>query len=56
MTFTLAVSGNSLRTCFYYKQPKKDDDGYHLGTVNVRHPQSRKRLSEIEWYYADARK
>jgi hypothetical protein len=40
----------------YYKQPKKDDDGYHFGTVNVLHPQSRKRLSEIERYYVAARK
>ena len=39
----------------YYKQPKKDDDGYHFGTVNVLYPQSWKRLSEIERCYAAAR-
>jgi len=36
----------------YHKQQKKDDHGYHFGTVNVLDPQIRKRLAEIERYYA----
>ncbi len=28
----------------YYKQPKKDEYGYHLGTVNVIPNHSQKRL------------
>jgi len=41
---------------YYYKQPKKDDDGYDFVTINVLYPQSRKRLSEIERYYTAAHK
>ena len=40
----------------YSKQPKMDDDVYNLDTVNVLHPQSWKRLSEIERCYAAERK
>jgi len=32
----------------YYKQPKKDEFGYHFGTVNVLPKESQKRLAEIE--------
>jgi hypothetical protein len=34
---------------------KKDQHGYHFGTVNVLPPQSKKRLAEIERCYAAVR-
>jgi hypothetical protein len=39
----------------YYKQPKKEEHGYHFGTVDVLPKQSQKRLAEIEQCYAKAR-
>ncbi len=39
----------------YYKQPKKDEHGYHFRSVNVLPKQSQKRLAEIEQCYAKAR-
>ena len=39
----------------YYKQPKKDEYGYHLGTVNVIPNHSQKRLAEIQQCYVKAR-
>jgi hypothetical protein len=39
----------------YYKQSKKDEHGYHFGTVNVLPKKSQKRLAEIEQCYAKAR-
>ena len=47
--FTLAVQ---FAEDMYSKQPKMDDDTYNFDTVNVLHPQSWKRLSEIERCYA----
>ncbi len=39
----------------YYKYPKKEEYGYHFGTVNVLSKQNKKRLDEIEQCYAAAR-
>jgi hypothetical protein len=38
----------------YYKKPKKEEHGYHFGTVIVLPKQSKERLTEIEKYYAAA--
>jgi hypothetical protein len=35
----------------YYKQPKKDEHGYHFGTVNVLPKESQNLLAEIEQCY-----
>jgi hypothetical protein len=36
----------------YYKTPKKEEHGYHFGTVNVLPKKSKERLTEIEKCYA----
>ena len=38
----------------YYKQPNKDDHGYHFGTVNVLPPKTKKSQAEIELSYANS--
>ena len=36
----------------HYKTPKKEEHGYHFGTVNVL-PKNKEHLTEIEKWYVD---
>ncbi len=34
----------------YYKQPKKEEHGYHFDTVNVMSPESKKNQADFSLY------